>query len=238
MHHRGNRKVNGCPVFALPGQMLTVLEQPPGGVCSRAVWLLAINAPGKVLARQPVPLKGTDPARLPRIPPSRLQVPKPSWLGSVGSCKVVVPVISQPPISLASASESQRLLDSIWTRRRLSRRIPFPSQSLPRPRGGEVTSDRLSCVTVFMTATQHCHASVPTRWALGLDLAIGDGASAHRTSSRSFGLHAFGDGLPVVDFGLIHGEQIKNLRNPSEPETVKLSVCSSEYVDPETLKIP
>jgi hypothetical protein len=28
---------------------------------------------------------------------------------------------------------------------------------------------------------------------------------------------------------LIHGEQIKNLRNPSEPETVQLSVCSSTY---------
>ena len=60
-------------------------------------------------------------------------------------------------------------------------------------------------------------------------LAIGDGASAQVKPALgvSFGLHAFGDGLPVVDFGLIHGEQIKNLRNPSEPETVQLSVCSS-----------
>ena len=47
-------------------------------------------------------------------------------------------------------------LDSIWTRRRLSRRIPFPSQSpgSQAPQGPSLTrSAELSCVTVFMTVT-------------------------------------------------------------------------------------
>ena len=43
-----------------------------------------------------------------------------------------------------------------------------------------------------------------------------------------FGLHAFGDGLPVVDFGLIHCEQITKspelLRTGDRP-TVCVQLC-------------
>ena len=106
---------------------------------------------------------------------------------------------------------------------RLSRRDP-------RPRGAQVSPDQLDCPASLSlrplrsTATHQFRHVGHWVW-----LAIGDGASAQVEPALgvSFGLHAFGDGLPVVDFGLIHGEQIKNLRNPSEPETVKLSVCSS-----------
>ena len=82
---------------------------------------------------------------------------------------------------------------------------------------------------------QHCHSLVPKRWAL-VWRAIGDGTSAQVEQSLrvSPGLQGFVDGISVVDFGLIQEDQIK-ISEPSEPETVHLSVCSPAF-KPEDLK--
>ena len=99
-----------------------------------------------------------------------------------------------------------------------------------RPRRARVSKDQLDCpasqsLRPLSSIATHQFRHVG-HWVW---LAIGDSASAQVEPALrvSLGLHAFGDGLPVVDFGLIHGEQIKNLRNPSAPETVQLSGCSS-----------
>ena len=42
-------------MFALPGQMLTVLEQAPAERAAKQRMAVAINAPGKVLARHANP---------------------------------------------------------------------------------------------------------------------------------------------------------------------------------------
>lgn len=42
---------HGCPVFALPGQMLTVLQQTPAKSAAQQRVAVGINTPGKVLAR-------------------------------------------------------------------------------------------------------------------------------------------------------------------------------------------
>ena len=51
----------GCPVFALPGQMLAVLEQAPAECAAQQRVAVGINTPREVLARHasPAPLKGT-----------------------------------------------------------------------------------------------------------------------------------------------------------------------------------
>jgi len=61
-------------------------------------------------------------------------------------------------------------------------------------------------------------------------LAIGNGTSAKVEPALgvALGFHAFGDGLPVVDFGLIHGEQIKKSPEPlrtGDRPTVWLQLC-------------
>ena len=61
------------------------------------------------------------------------------------------------------------------------------------------------------------------------DFPIGNGTSAKVEAALgvALGLHPFGDGFPVVDFGLIHGEQIKKSPEPLRNGDHQLSGCSS-----------
>ena len=85
---------------------------------------------------------------------------------------------------------------------------------------------------------QHCHPLVPKRWAL-VWRAIGDGTSAQVEQSLrvSPGLQGFVDGISVVDFGLIQGDQIKISGTPQNrrPSTC---LCAALRSNPKTLKIP
>jgi len=85
---------------------------------------------------------------------------------------------------------------------------------------------------------QHCHPLVPKRWALGLACHRRWHERAGRTISTclpwppSFRWWYFSCWFRLDPRG-----SNKNLRNPSEPETAQLSVCSSAF-KPEDLKNP
>ena len=141
------------------------------------------------------------------------------------------------PVPVPLRSHWQTESQDCWTRSgrdegclvashsRLSRRDP-------RPRRARVSSDQLDCPASLSlrplrsTATHQFRHVGHRVW---LSISNGTSAKVEPTLRVSLGLHAFGNGLPVVDFGLIHRRQIKNLRNPSEPETVQLSGCSSAF---------
>ena len=121
-----------------------------------------------------------------------------------------------------------------------SRRIPFPSQS-PRskdPRGlSLIGSAGLSCDTVFVTVMQHCHPSVPTRWAFGLAFHRQWRERAGRTNSQCRLWPPCSRRWPSSCwFRLDRWGANKNLRNPSELVTVQLSSCGSAYRQTHRLK--